>query len=202
MKISILGTGRAARALSGKWSQAGHEITLGSRDPSTATGTVYPVLTSSQAVEIGEVVVNAAPGAATIELVKQIGPENFAGRVVLDAANAVTPDLRLLYPDDSLGERLQQLLPAADVVKTLNTLNTSVMTAPDAVASSSVFLSGDDEQAKQTVLGLLKDLGWPADSVVDLGGITTARGPEHYFIMFATVLQAIGSPLFNIRVVD
>ena len=41
-----------------------------------------------------------------------------------------------------------------------------------------VFLSGDDDDAKKTVLGLLTELGWPAEWIIDLGDITTARGPE------------------------
>ena len=33
MKIGILGTGHAAHLLASAWATAGHEITLGSRDP-------------------------------------------------------------------------------------------------------------------------------------------------------------------------
>jgi len=201
MKIGILGTGKAAHALAQKWSAAGHSITFGSRDPSTSKDPIYPVVTHAEAADAVQLVVNVTPGAATLDVVKQIGPDVLADKTLVDAANAVTSDLRLLYPNDSLGERLQQMLPQTNVVKTLNTLNISVMTNPGAVPPSTIFLSGDDEQAKKTVSELLQELGWPTDSVLDLGDITTARGPEHYFIMFATMLSALRTPLFNIRLV-
>jgi predicted dinucleotide-binding enzyme len=35
MKLGILGTGKVAVMLSGAWRKAGHEVTLGSRDPSS-----------------------------------------------------------------------------------------------------------------------------------------------------------------------
>jgi predicted dinucleotide-binding enzyme len=49
---------------------------------------------------------------------------------------------------------------------------------PGVIGPSSVFLSGDDPAAKQEAAGLLRDLGWPDDDIVDPGGPATARGPE------------------------
>lgn len=43
---------------------------------------------------------------------------------------------------------------------------------------------------------LLKDFGWTDESIVDLGGIQSARGPEHY----AALMQSLSAP-FNILVV-
>ena len=45
MKIGILGTGHVARLLASAWANAGHEITLGSRDPG-AKRLDFPVQTS------------------------------------------------------------------------------------------------------------------------------------------------------------
>ena len=75
------------------------------------------------------------------------------------------------------------------------------MTDPATLPASSVFVSGDDPGAKATVTGLLTDFGWPDESIVDLGGIQSARGPEHYFLMFAALMQSLHSPQFNIRLV-
>ena len=44
MKIGVLGTGRAAHALAGKWTTVGHQIVLGSRDPAASTESTYPVV--------------------------------------------------------------------------------------------------------------------------------------------------------------
>jgi predicted dinucleotide-binding enzyme len=77
----------------------------------------------------------------------------------------------------------------------------TVLTDPAALPPASVFLSGDDTEAKATVAALLEDLGWDQESVVDLGPIASARGPEHYFLLFAAIMQARRDPQFNIRLV-
>jgi hypothetical protein len=56
------------------------------------------------------------------------------------------------------------------------------------------LVSGDDAGAKATVTGLLADLGCADGSVVDLGGIQSARGPEPYFVMFAALMQSLRTP--------
>jgi 8-hydroxy-5-deazaflavin:NADPH oxidoreductase len=146
-------------------------------------------------------VVNATPGSASLELVVGIGAAAFAGKVLVDVANAGTPSFELAYLNSSLAEKLQAALPEAKVVKTMNTAAMTVMTEPAALPPSSVFLSGDDAAAKATVTALLKDFGWADESITDLGGIASARGPEHYFLMFAALMQSLRSPRFNIRLV-
>lgn len=37
--------------------------------------------------------------------------------------------------------------------------------------------------------------------MIDLGGITSARGPEHYLLMFGALMQSLRNPDFNIRLV-
>ena len=201
MQLGILGTGGVAQTLAQHWSAAGHEITLGSRQPARAGALGAPVVSLADAVAGSEVVVNATRGSASLEVVESIGAAAFAGKVLVDVANANTPSFELLYPNSSLAEKLQAALPAARVVKTLNTAAMTVLTEPASLPPSSVFVSGDDAAAKATVTALLADLGWPQESVVDLGPIASARGPEHYFLMFAAIMQSQHSPAFNIRLV-
>jgi hypothetical protein len=59
---------------------------------------------------------------------------------------------------------------------------------------------GDDSDAKSLVSGLLVDLGWSVEQQIDLGGIETARGPEHYFLLFAALMQTLRSSQWNIAV--
>ena len=201
MHIGILGTGNVAQTLGRRWSAAGHQITYGSRDPASAGDLGAPVISSADAVTGSEVVVNATPGAASLQLAEDIGAAAFAGKVLIDVANQVTPAFELVYPNSSLAEKLQAALPEARVVKTMNTAAMSVMTDPGVLPPSSVFVSGDDAGAKATVTALLKDFGWTDESVVDLGGITSARGPEHNILMFVALIQSLGTPKFNIQVV-
>ena len=201
MKIGILGTGHVAKLLGTAWQQAGHEVTLGSRDPNSKKLDL-PVNTLTDTARNADVIVDAIIGTAAVETISSIPPSVFAGKTVIDVTNAFTPEYQLVYPTSSVAEQLQQILPDAHLVKTLNTGAMTVMSNPEAIGSKgSVFLSGDDAAAKADTAGLLTDLGWPADSVVDLGGIDTAGAAEHYFLLFVRLAGALKSEMFNIRVV-
>ena len=202
MHIGILGTGAVATTLGSGLAAAGHTITLGSRDPGAAGESPFPVAARLDTVRAADVVVNATPGAASVEVVEGIGAAEFAGKVVLDLANATTPGFDLVYPNSSVGEALQRALPEAKVVKTLNTIGAPLMVTPAAIGPSTVFVSGDDADAKATVAGLLRDLGRNDDSILDLGPIASARGPEHYFLLFVGLWQATGTPALNVRLVQ
>jgi 8-hydroxy-5-deazaflavin:NADPH oxidoreductase len=202
MRIGMLGTGNVAQTLGRHWLAAGHKITYGSRDPEGKQNLGAPVVPLAAAVETSELAVNATPGSASLEIVAGVGAPAFAGKILVDVANQASPSLdQLLYPNSSVAEKLQAALPEAKVVKTLNTAAITVLTEPDSLPPSTVFVSGDDAAAKATVTSLLADLGWPSESIVDLGGITSARGPEHFVLLFAALMRSLGTPKFDIRVV-
>jgi 8-hydroxy-5-deazaflavin:NADPH oxidoreductase len=198
MKLGILGTGHVATVLGGAWSKT-HEVTLGSRDPAKDAG--FTVRSLTDTVRSADVVVNAILGAVAVEVISGIDAGAFAGKTLVDVANATTPSFGLLYPDSSLAEKLQDARPDARVVKSMNTAAITTIANPGVIGPSSVFLSGDDAAAKLEAAGLLKDLGWSDDDIVDLGGIETARGPEHYLVLFAKLAGLLKTEAFNIRVV-
>ena len=146
--------------------------------------------------------VNATPGSASLELIEGLGAAAFAGKVLIDVANANTPSFELVYPNSSLGEKLQEALPAAKVVKTMNTAAMSVMTEPAKLPPSSVFVSGDDEGAKAMAVSL-PDRPRMAGRVHHRPGRDRLRrGTEHYFLMFAALIQSLRTPTFNIRLIS
>ncbi|MEV5973101.1 NAD(P)-binding domain-containing protein [Streptomyces sp. NPDC051921] len=204
MRIGILGTGHVGRALAGAWCAAGHEVLIGSRAPDEAPphDTGVRIVATADAVATADVVVNATPGTASVALLASVGAPALAGKVLLDVGVGFTETGDLSHLGESLGEELQRTFPATPVVKTLCTIDRLVMVAPDSLEGpSTVFLSGDDPTAKQTVRGLLHDLGWPPDSLLDLGGITTARGQEHFSLLFIGIAEGLGSYRFGLRVV-
>ena len=146
-----------------------------------------------------------ATGEGTLAAVGAAG--DVAGKVVADVSNALDfsagfPPTLSVANTDSIGEQLQRAFPDARVVKTLNTMNASVMADPSLVPGEHhVFVAGDDAEAKAVVTGLLTDLGWPASSVLDLGGIRAARSTEMYLPLWLSLMGIVGSPAFNIRVV-
>ena len=157
---------------------------------------------SAQAVVGADVVLNAVQGVDTLSLLETIGADNLDGTVLWDIANAFTPDFDLAIPDDSLGRRIQEAFPGVKVVKAANHVGAVVVADPSTLpAPTTLFLSGDDPGAKEVVSGLLIDLGWPRDSLFDLGGIASAYGQEHYMVLFGTLLQKLGTPYFNIAIV-
>jgi predicted dinucleotide-binding enzyme len=88
---------------------------------------------------------------------------------------------------------LQQALPAARVVKTLNTMLFLVMAQPAVLSvPATVFLSGDDAPAKADVQTLLISLGWSTEQFLDLGGIDTADSVEAAFPLAMAAVRAHG----------
>jgi predicted dinucleotide-binding enzyme len=205
MKIGILGTGNVGKALAAGWAAAGHDVVLGSRrpdgtEPAAAKG--VPVVDVATAVAASDVVVNATPGTASVPLLTEVGAPALAGKVLLDVAVGFTEDGMLSHLVESLGEEIQRTFPDTRVVKTLCTVDARLMVAPDSVEGpSTLFLSGDDTDAKHTVRALLSDLGWSESSLLDLGGIATARGQEHYSLLFIGIAGALGDYGFGVRVV-
>jgi 8-hydroxy-5-deazaflavin:NADPH oxidoreductase len=125
--------------------------------------------------------------------------------VLLDVSNPLEfsqgfPPNLFVKDGDSLGEQIQRAFPDARVVKALNTMVGDVMTTPKSVADNehSVFVSGDDPQAKRVVTDLLMSFGWV--DVIDLGGISTARATEMMVKIRLLVMTSLGTPIFNFKI--
>ena len=163
--------------------------------------------TFAGAAASAELLVNATNGAGSLEAIRAAGEENVGGKVLIDIANPLDfsggmPPSLFVSNTDSLGEQIQRAFPAVKVVKALNTMNAHVMADPSLVADGehTVFVSGDDEQAKGQVTEILRSFGWK--HILDLGDITTARGTEMYLPLWLRIWGALGSGTFNVAVVQ
>lgn len=196
-KISILGNGRVGSALATALNRAGHDVTVADRSPGAA----------ADAARSARVVINATPGEGSLERLVALR-EELRGKILVDVSNATVdgPDglpVDLLHHGSSLAEQLQRALPETHVVKTLNTMLYSVMTAPATLSQpATVFLSGEDRSAKEIVRGLLVDLGWREEWITDLGGVETARATEAAVLFVPHVIRARGFAPFAISVVS
>ena len=214
MKIAVLGTGMVGRALAGRFAELGHEVTVGTRNPAATAGKEeyaawaagHPAIglaAFAAATDAAEVVVNATSGGVSLEVLAQAG--DLTGKVLLDVSNGLDfshgfPPLIAAPQDDSIAAQIQRAHPEARVVKSLNTMTADLMAHPEQLPDpGSVFVSGDDADAKATVAGLLHDLGHT--DVIDLGDVTTARGAEWLMPAWLRVVGATGSPIFNWKVV-
>lgn len=198
MKIAVLGTGKVGSALGLRLASAGHDVVFGSRRPDPAT----PSVSHRDAVVASDVIITALPGTEVVTVLEGVGEDLLADRVILDPSAAFGPEMSLAYPGDSVAQQIQRRFPRARVVKALNTMNHTIMVDPlSSVAGATVFVSGDDTAAKDTVIAALRDLGWPDASILDLGGVETALATEHLAPLFFATAVALKSPNFNIAVV-
>lgn len=224
MKIAVLGTGVVGRTLGARLAEFGHAVTVGTRSPEAtlarrepdAMGTApfadwasanpgITLASYAEAASAAELIINATNGGASLDVLAQAGRENLDGKVILDIANPLDfshgmPPTLFVKDTDSLGEQIQREFPSARVVKSLNSLNADLMARPGTLPEgSTVFVSGNDADAKHTVTGLLKDFGH--EDVIDLGDISTARGTEMLLPVWLRLWGALGTPAFNFKII-
>jgi hypothetical protein len=161
----------------------------------------------AEAAAHGEVLVNATSGGSSLSALKLAGDGNLGRKLLIDVSNpldfsAGMPPSLSVCNTDSLAERIQEAFPDLRVVKTLNTMNARLMVAPRSLAEGDhiVFMSGDDPDAKVKVADILKNwLGWK--QVIDLGGISTARGAEMLLPLWISLMGVLGTAEFNFKIV-
>ena len=193
MRVGVLGTGDVGKALARGFVSRGHEVKVGSRDPGKAQAVAAEVGEAASggsfadAASFAELAALATLWAGTEEALRMAGPENLAGKVVIDATNPLNffpdrPPERALGHTDSGGEQVQRWLPGARVVKAFNIVGNAHMVDPDFPGGPpDMFICGNDDDAKRTVTQILDDFGWPA---IDIGGIEGARLLEPMCILW------------------
>jgi predicted dinucleotide-binding enzyme len=213
MKIGVLGTGATGITIATKLVDLGHDVMVGSRDEANPNAVAWAkdeghnALYGSfmNAAEFGEIIFNCTLGTASLAALHMAGDRNLRGKILIDTSNPIdrTTDMwRLTVCNtDSLGEQIQREFPGTKVVKTLNTINANVMVDPNKlIEKTDVFVSGNDIEAKSTVVRILKEwFGWR--EVIDLGDITTSRSVEMYVLLWHDMRKAISSQRFNIKLV-
>ena len=208
MQIAILGTGAVGPALGKALSAAGHQVTIGTRDPDQTKARdewadVDLPLAAYQDLD-ADVFINATNGRGSLAALQAVG-DALNGKVVIDTSNALDfsqgfPPSLFVSNTDSLAEQLQRELPEARLVKMFNTMANQVMVNPRGLADdSTIFVAGNDATARQTAASVAADLGWT--DVFDLGDLTAARGLEMYLPLWVRIFGQLGRPEFNIKIV-
>jgi hypothetical protein len=176
MNIAIIGTGNVGGTLGRLWAGRGHTIVFGTRDPEKesviaavqAAGPNASATHIAPAVASAEVVVIAVPSDSVADVIAD--GRNWEGKIIVDATNRFTPP-----PPHSSGSAagdLARLAVGARVVKAFNTIGANRYDSPRfGDQAASLFICGDDEQAKRVVGGLAEGLGF---EVVDAGPLENA----------------------------
>jgi 8-hydroxy-5-deazaflavin:NADPH oxidoreductase len=207
MRIAVIGTGPAGRTLASALAEGGHDVVVGTRSPEETAardewqGARVPLVALAEAAAGADLVVNLTNGNASVEALGQVGP-SLDGVVVLDVANPLDssggfPPTLTVKDTDSLAEQIQRAHPTARVVKSLNTVTAPVMLDP--VPGTTMFVAGDDADARRTVVELLREFGW--EDIIEFDSLDAARGMEMWLPLWVRLYGKLGTARFNLRVV-
>lgn len=188
MKVGVLGSGDVARVLASGFLKHGHQVMMGSRSPSklgdwASKNQNGRVGTFSDAAAFGELVVLAVKGTAAAEALRAAGAENISGKPLIDATNPIAEappvnGVLVFFTDlnESLMERLQDEFRGARFVKAFSSVGNACMVNPQfAGGKPTMFICGNDDDAKRTVTEILDQFGW---ETADMGKVEAARAIE------------------------
>ena len=226
MKLAILGTGMVGQGLALALQAKDHAVTMGTRDVAATLANTQPnaygmpsfgawhkdhssidVATFADAAKFGDVLINASNGAVSLDVLRLAHVDMVGNKVLIDVANdldssqGMPPISRSSdVAGQGLAEKIQAAYPNLRVVKTLNTMSVQVMVNPGVVAGgdSSVFMSGNDADAKKTVHSILQSFGWK--DIMDLGDINSSRAVEMLLPVWLRAWGLIGQTPFNFKI--
>ncbi|RWO55562.1 MAG: NADP oxidoreductase [Mesorhizobium sp.] len=182
--ISIIGSGTMAAAIAVRTAKAGHTVEVVSRDPAKARALADQLGAGATtgiygAAPAGDIVILAVPYSGAAAAVADFG-KALDGKVIVDIANPVTPDLSgLVTPHGSSGaqETAKGLPAGAHVVKAFNTIFGHVLAKGGRLDA---FIAADDAEAKARVSTFLESLGLRP---LDVGGLHMAQTLEALGLM-------------------
>jgi predicted dinucleotide-binding enzyme len=197
MKVGIIGSGVVGQALGKAFAELGNQVMLATRDPNsgkvhdwiTKTGKGVMAGTFEETVRFGEILVVCSLFRAVQDIIKLAGKDNFKGKIVIDTTNPIAdePPVNgvLKYTTgnrESAGELIQKWLPDSYVLKAFNSVGNNLMFRPKfEEGQPTMFICGNNSEAKNKVTQILKDFGW---DVMDSGSIEASNALEGLCIIW------------------
>jgi predicted dinucleotide-binding enzyme len=194
--VAILGNGVVGTTLAKGFAELGYQVIFGTRDVRSAkTRAALDAVPGSRATAGAEasseasIAVLAVPWSGLEAAIFSAGPDNLAGKLVIDTSNpldfaAEMPTLAI-PATDSAGELVQRLLPRSQVVKAFNIVTAAHMVHPRlADGTPDMLIAGDDPAAKARVAEILKGFGWRTP--IDVGPIGASRLLENLAMLWVT----------------
>jgi predicted dinucleotide-binding enzyme len=194
MKVGIIGSGQVGQTLARAFKSEGYDVMLGTRNTSKENAVQFnneskiDVGTFDETAKFGDIVVLATKGTAAEDAVKLAGIENLANKIIIDTTNPIAdapPSNGVLHfttsLENSLMESLQTLAPDAKFVKAFNSVGNALMYKPQLDSTPTMFICGNDDEAKKTVTEILTAFGWETE---DMGKAEAARAVEPLCILW------------------
>ncbi|HMW97035.1 MAG TPA: NAD(P)-binding domain-containing protein, partial [Flavobacteriales bacterium] len=175
-KIGVLGTGMVGQVLATGFLDHGHDVMIGTRTPQK----LEEWLDKNPTGRVGghretgawaDLLVLAAKGSAAETVVRLLDSKDVQGKIIIDATNPLAdapPENGVLKYftslENSLMEQLQAAQPGARFVKAFNSVGNAYMVDPKfEEGRPTMFICGNDAEAKGTVAALLNSFGWDAE---------------------------------------
>jgi predicted dinucleotide-binding enzyme len=203
MNVGILGTGTVGKALAKGFAAKGYDVKIGSRGATKPELTEWlkdfngkvSVGTFSDAAKYGDILLLCSLGQVAEDVIKASGETNFDDKLLIDVTNPLdfskgSPPGLLFGMTDSLGERVQKMLPKAKVVKCFNTVPSSQMFNPK-FKDAEILICGNDAASKEQTTKILKEFGWKGS--IDIGGIENSRWLEAFVPLWVRAGMALNT---------
>jgi len=178
VKIGILGAGNIGATAARLFIAAGHEVAVSNsrgpdslKDLARELGSRAQAMTIDDAARFGEVVLLAVPWRAPEALPHS---DLLRGKIVIDAMNPYRPDGGFYDLGGSTSsEEVLKRIPGARLVKAFNTIyyvHLAGRGRKDLPADErhTIYVAGDDAEAKKVIARLIEEIGFTA---IDTGSL-------------------------------
>ena len=196
MKLAIIGgTGAEGFGLTLRLADAGHHVTIGSRDADRGAAkaeearqilgahAVVDGLANAAAAASSPVVFVTVPFAGAALIYEAIAPSIGSDTIVCDCTSPLMTAVggrpsHAIHPwHGSAAEFVKTLLPKeARLVAAFHTIGARTLRQMDQPVDSDAFVMGDDQEAKETIGSLIADI--PGMRWIDVGRLQMARIAE------------------------
>lgn len=199
MKIAFIGYGNVGAPLADHLQRLGHVVTLAAKDAGSdnvkkvlSLNTGISVASPQEAVASADLVFLATPFQANEDALSAVEKE-LRGKILIDCTNPVGPGLTHgLNNVQSGSEMVQKLVPESKVAKAFTIYgfeNFKNNEYPSYNVKPAMMFCGNDAVAKQTVAGLIGQLGWEP---LDVGGLEQALHLEHMTLLWVRMVRVNG----------
>lgn len=189
MKIGILGAGPIGASLGRLWASAGHKVMFATRHPemleelAAKAGNDARTGTVDEAMEFGEVLVDALPFKASV----QVSRQHADGKIMITASNYYPKerDGEINLEGLSQSEFVASRLPDTHVVKAFNIVGGQELEGrADGKIDQplAVYYAGDNAEANVVAEQLIRETGMVP---VPTGGLATGALFQHFGPLYA-----------------
>uniref|UniRef100_A0A7S3LN11 Pyrroline-5-carboxylate reductase catalytic N-terminal domain-containing protein n=1 Tax=Aplanochytrium stocchinoi TaxID=215587 RepID=A0A7S3LN11_9STRA len=193
-KVGVLGSGEVGKTLAKGCRDHGYQTCIASRTREKlkefAQAENIEFGTMKEAAADSDIIILAVAGIGVVDLVTSL-KDTLKNKIVIDACNPIegapidgVVQFFQLPGGLSLMEHLQNLAPDAKFVKAFNSVGSGRMVNPKfAEGRPSMFICGNDAEAKGVVSELLEKFGW---DTFDMGGARSAYSIEQLCVLWCT----------------